>query len=251
MASRGGVTAREARRRVGAAGSAWSGHRARVAQCVPPSWAARSAGARAWTTSSLTCLPSARPRVRGGSQPMTLPMSRAEEAPVAAIPSCDERGELVLGQRLRAGSRPGSRSRLPPWSARSSRPPARNASTDSRRVLTSRVSTARISSSVSGAGLASSRRCRRRSRPCAGHRDAAHHRPHRGGDVGLDRSRRDTGSGTSGGRADRGLGVAAGRARGDAGAGRVPARGPAQPTCVRAFFLRFASLRLRFTEGFS
>ena len=55
-------------------------------------------------------------------------------------------------------------------------------------------------------------------------------------------------SGTSGGRA---TAVAVGRrwARGDQGL-EVGLR-PAQPTCVRAFFLRFASLRLRFTDGFS
>jgi hypothetical protein len=31
----------------------------------------------------------------------------------------------------------------------------------------------------------------------------------------------------------------------------VGARSTAQPCCVRAFFLRFASLRFRFTLGFS
>ena len=51
----------------------------------------------------------------------------------------------------------------------------RYASTDSRRVLTSRVRTARNSSSVSGRCCAS-RRCRRRWTPCAGRRGAANHR---------------------------------------------------------------------------
>ena len=63
-------------------------------------------------------------------------------------------------------------------------------------------------------------------------------------DVGLDAISKGHRSGTSGGRptlaVDRG-------ARGD---GRRRAE-PAQPACVRAFFLRFASLRLRFTLGFS
>ena len=72
---------------------------------------------------------------------------------------------------------------------------------------------------------------------------------HRDGDIGLDTILKGHRSGTSGGRA---TAVAVGRrwARGDTGAGRSGG-GPAQPTCVRAFFLRFASLRFRFTEGFS
>ena len=71
---------------------------------------------------------------------------------------------------------------------------------------------------------------------------------HRDGDIGLDTILKGHRSGTSGGRA---TAVTVGRrwARGETGAaGRAR---PAQPTCVRAFFLRFASLRLRFTEGFS
>ena len=72
---------------------------------------------------------------------------------------------------------------------------------------------------------------------------------HSDGDIGLDAILKGHRSGTSGGRA---TAVTVGRrlARGDAGTERSGA-GPAQPTCVRAFFLRFASLRLRFTEGFS
>ena len=108
------VAAREAGRGVDRAGSAWSGHRMALSGSRRRGRRGRRS-ASAWTTSSLTCLPSARPRVRGASQPMTLPMSRAEDAPVAAIAFADERGDLVLGQGLRAGTRRGSRSRPLPW----------------------------------------------------------------------------------------------------------------------------------------
>ena len=85
-------------------------------QCVPPSWAARSA----WREGLGDELAhdACRRRGRGSaatSQPMTLPMSRADVAPVAAMRLVDERGDLGLGQRLRAGTRRGSRSRPPPW----------------------------------------------------------------------------------------------------------------------------------------
>ena len=121
-------------------------------------------------------LPSARPRVRGASQPMTLPRSRADAAPVAAIPSPTSACELVLGQGLRAGTRARIAISASSLAARSSRPPPRNASTDSRRVLTSRrqdgqelVVGERVAllllDVVGGAR-----------RPCAGRRGAAHHR---------------------------------------------------------------------------
>ena len=71
-----------------------------IGQCVPVSWAARSILARAAATVPLTTLPSARPRVRGASQPMTLPRSRAEDAPVARIPSSTSVCDLRLGHGL-------------------------------------------------------------------------------------------------------------------------------------------------------
>ena len=101
------VTARESGDRVDALGQ----HRD---QCVPPSCAARSAFARAAATIPLTTLPSARPRVLGASQPMTLPRSRAEVAPGRGDPLVDERGDLGLGQAPRAGTREGWRSPPPP-----------------------------------------------------------------------------------------------------------------------------------------
>ena len=125
-------------------------------------------------TSSLTCLPSARPRVRGASQPMTLPMSRADDAPVAAIALVDERGDLVLGQSGSGRYSPRIAISASSFAARSSRPPARKASTDSRRVLTSRVRTPGTRRR-SASRRCASRRCRRRSRPSAGRRDAARH----------------------------------------------------------------------------
>src|SRR6185295_18289807 len=72
-------------------------------------------------------------------------------------------------------------------------------------------------------------------------------RPHRGGDVGLD----PISKGHRNGYLGRGRVVepaADEPERPGAGTGESLA---AQPACVRAFFLRFASLRLRFTLGFS
>ena len=112
--SRPRVTAREAGGRARARVSI-VGHRAGAAQCPPTSWVARSARASACATSSLTCLPSARPRVRGESQPMTLPMSRADEAPVAATASSTSASISASVERLRAGTRRGRRSPPPPW----------------------------------------------------------------------------------------------------------------------------------------
>ena len=218
------------------------------AQCVPTSWAARSAAASAWTTSSLTCLPSARPRVRGASQPMTLPMSRADEAPVAAIAFADELGELVLGQgcgqvlaedrdlglflggEVLAAAGPEGLDRLAAG--------LDLARQDGQELVVGERLALLLLDVVGGA----------RDHP----QDVATQRvtaAHRGGDIGLDAILKGHRSGTSGGRA---TAVAVGRrlARGDQATERSGA-GPAQPTCVRAFFLRFASLRLRFTDGFS
>ena len=92
---------RPASRRVKAVGSMrWVS----IAGAYPPSWApawaARSAAASAWITSSLTRLPSARPRVRGDSQPMTLPMSRADGGAGRGDRLADEGPDLVLGECL-------------------------------------------------------------------------------------------------------------------------------------------------------
>ena len=125
--------------------------------------------------------------------------------------------------------------------ARSARPPFVYASTDSRRVLTSRVRTARYSSSVRGALVALLDvvgGVRGHPQDVAAQRITA---AHRGGDVGLDAI-------SKGHRSWLPRAVVA-DARG--AAGRRWRVDPAQPACVRAFFLRLASLRLRFTDGFS
>ena len=97
IARRGSVAAREAVEGGGPLGQhgrvigrRLSGSRRRGRPDRPP--------ASAWTTSSLTRLPSARPRVRGESQPMTLPMSRAEVGAGRGDPLADEVGDLVVGQ---------------------------------------------------------------------------------------------------------------------------------------------------------
>ena len=84
----------------------------------------------------------------GESQPMTLPRSRAEAAPVSATPwSTSARSS----SSVRAVGRYSARMAISASSfvARSSRPPLRKASTLSRRVFVSRVITPRMSSSVS------------------------------------------------------------------------------------------------------
>ena len=69
------------------------------------SWAARSARARAAATRPETTLPSARPRVRGLSQPITFPRSRADDAPVAAIASSTRAAISSSARAPAAGSR--------------------------------------------------------------------------------------------------------------------------------------------------
>ena len=105
------------------------------------SWATRSAAARDCATSAETCLPSARPRVRGASQPMTLPRSRADDAPVAAMPS-STRAWISASESCSGRYSERIAISASSFAARSSRPPFRNASTDSRRVFTSRARTA-------------------------------------------------------------------------------------------------------------
>ena len=218
-----------------------------AAQWVPTSCAARSAPASACATSSLTCLPSARPRVRGESQPMTLPMSRADDAPVAAIAS---RTSAAISSSVRAAGRYSPRIAISAssFAARSSRPPARKASTDSRRVLTSRLQHGQVLVVGQRPALALLdvvRGARDHPQDVATQRITA---AHGGGDIGLDAILKGHRSGTSGGAAHRGRG---GPSVGPWGCRSCGSGGPAQPTCVRAFFLRFASLRLRFTVGFS
>ena len=80
---------------------------------------------------------------------MTLPRSRADEAPVAATASRDEGLDLGVGEGL--GKVLAEEGDLGLFLGREvSRPPARNASTDSRRVFTSRRKDAAYSSSVRG-----------------------------------------------------------------------------------------------------
>ncbi len=153
----------------------------------------------------------------------------------------DERRDLGLVEGGGQVFGRGSRSRRFPCRRDRSRPAFVYASTNSRRVLTSRVSTARNSSSVSGfwlrfstlyAALVAIRRTSRRSESP----------PRMATAISVwSRSRRDTGVGY--------LGRSFMDARGAAVV--TSGRGPAQPACVRAFFLRLASLRLRLTEGFS
>ena len=78
---------------------------------------------------------------------MTLPRSRAELAPVAAMPSSTS---AVSSASLSCSGRNSLRIAISASSlaASSSRPPARNASTDSRRVFTSRARIAVYSSSL-------------------------------------------------------------------------------------------------------
>ena len=173
---------------------------------------------------------------------MTLPRSRAEVAPVAAIALVDERGDLRLGQRFGQVLARGWRSPPPPSSARSSRPALRNASTDSRRVLTSRVRTASVL--VVGQGLALALLdvvggIDRHAQHITTQRVPA---THGGRDIGLDAFLKGHRSGYLGRSFETPVGRAEPRSSGDASA---------QPACVRAFFLRFASLRFRFTDGFS
>ena len=74
-------------------------------QWVPTSWPARSAFARAAATMPLTTLPSARPRVRGDSQPMTLPRSRARRGAGRGDRLVDEGARARPRRAPRAGTR--------------------------------------------------------------------------------------------------------------------------------------------------
>ena len=102
-------------------GARWVSIGRLAGQCGLRSWAARSAWASALATRPLTTLPSARPRVRGASQPMTLPMSRALVAPVAAIASSTS---APISASLRGCGRYSSRMSISACSlaARSARP---------------------------------------------------------------------------------------------------------------------------------
>ena len=73
--------------------------RARALSAGSGRGAAGRPGRALLATRPLTTLPSARPRVRGESQPMTLPMSRGVVAPVAAMASSTRAVDLGLGQR--------------------------------------------------------------------------------------------------------------------------------------------------------
>ena len=179
---------------------------------------------------------------------MTLPMSRADDAPVAAMASRDERGDLVFGQGLRqvlaedrdlglflggevlAAARSEGLDRLAPG--------LDLAGQDGQELVVGQGPALLLLDVVGGA----------RGHP----QDVATQRitaAHGGGDVGLDAILK--------GHRIWHLGRAGHRGRGGPPMGPRGCRGwrsgsgPAQPTCVRAFFLRFASLRLRFTEGFS
>ena len=179
---------------------------------------------------------------------MTLPMSRADEAPVAAIPSRDECGDLVLGQGLRQvlaedrdlGLFLGGEILAAAGAEGLDRfaPGLDLAAQDGQELVVGEWLALLLLDVVGGT--------RDHAQDIATQPITA---AHRDGDIGLDTILKGHRSGTSGGRA---TAVTVGRrlARGDAGTERSGA-GPAQPTCVRAFFLRFASLRLRFTEGFS
>ena len=113
-------------------------------------FSSRSGGgaASSCVTSWLTAFPSARPRVLGEIQPMTLPMSRGDAAPVSAM-ACSTRAfssPSESGWGMNSETTAMAASSL---ATRSSRPPARNVSTDSRRTLSSRVRIPSISSSAS------------------------------------------------------------------------------------------------------
>ena len=217
-------------------------------QWVPTSWAARSALARAWTTSSLTRLPSARPRVRGDEPAHDLAhVARRTTAPVAAIPSRDEGLDLVVGRGL-----PGRYSRddrdlglfLRRRGRRGRRPEGLDglapgldlAGQDGQVLVVGQRAALALLDVVGGAHDHA--------------QDVATQRvtgAHGDGDIGLDAILKGHRSGTSGGRPPRSRWAA----DGPVGVQALGRAGPAQPTCVRAFFLRFASLRLRFTLGFS
>ena len=181
---------------------------------------------------------------------MTLPRSRAEVAPVAAIALVDEGRELVLGQRLRAGTRARIAISASSLVARSSRP----AAAEGLDRFAAGLDLARQDGEVlvvgQGRALRASRRCRRRSTAMrrTSRRSASPPRMAAAMSVWM-RSRRVTGLATSGGRSADARGGSPGRPWGAGLGGRRWRR--AQPACVRAFFLRFASLRLRFTDGFS
>ena len=106
---------------------------------------------------------------------MTLPMSRGDW--LRRSPRPPRRRARASSSSVRGWGRNSPRIAISAssFAARSSRPPLRNASTDSRRVLTSRVE--HVEHLVLGerACLAPSRRCRSRSGPCAGRRGAARH----------------------------------------------------------------------------
>ena len=174
-------------------------------------------------------------------------MSRADEAPVAAIASRDRGRDLVLGQRLRqvlaedrdlrlllggeflATAGPERLDRLATG--------LDLAGQDGQVLVVGEGSALLLLDVVGGT--------HRHAQDIATQRVTA---AHRDGDIGLDailKGHRFWHLGRAGHRGRGGPPV------GPRGSGAGSGSGPAQPTCVRAFFLRFASLRLRFTEGFS
>ena len=220
-----------------------------IGQCVrqSPSWRGEVGLRQAAATMPLTTLPSARPRVRGDSQPMTLPRSRADVAPVAAIPSSTS---AAISASLRASGRYSRRMAISASSLvgevlatgpaeRLDRLAARLdlAGQDGQELVVGQGRALPLLDVVGGVR-----------RPSAACRGAARHRRawrwrYRSG---FDLEGTPVLATSGGGRPSRGLVPDARGAQGRSGAGVL-----AQPACVRAFFLRFASLRLRFTDGFS
>ena len=92
--------------RVDGSASSGSGARGRAVAASRPRRALRD---------ELTTLPSARPRVRGASQPMTLPRSRASGRAGRRDRPRRRARRARRRSAARAGTRRGSRSRPPPW----------------------------------------------------------------------------------------------------------------------------------------
>ena len=201
---RGAISRPGSRRGTGSRGSALrrasAVGAAGVGGTAPACAAVRWASARA--TSPDATLPSARPRVRGESQPMTLPMSRARTRRWPRSPRRRGAGAASSGA-ARAGTRARIAISASSFAARSSRPPFRNASTDSRRVFTSRVDRGDDSSSeVAPVALFDGvDRVLGHAQDIATQRVT---RPHRGGDVVLDPISKGHRMATSGGRASDG-----------------------------------------------
>ena len=228
-------------------GSASGSHR--PAQPRAPSCAARSALASAWATSSLTCLPSARPagpwrqpahdlahvarrRGAGGLDRLADELARPATSVqgLGQVLAQDRDLALFLRREVLAATAAERLDRLAPG--------LDLARQDGQELVLGERPAIALLGVMGGA-----RRHARGRHGAARHRRAWRWRC-RSGCVAEATPVWHLGLGGS-------PLVAASRPWNPRGQGLGGGRRPAQPTCVRAFFLRLASLRLRFTDGFS